>query len=555
MSLKANLQKLYPADYQKIYQQIKILIADFKKDHPDIAKQKKSLFTEKDIILSCYPDHIREPNTPSLRSLAKFLRTYTPFINHIHILPFYPSSGDEGFAVVDYLKVEKKFGTWREIRRLSKNFNLMFDLVLNHCSDQNSWFQKFLAQNKNYQNFFIAFSQVPNTAFVFRPRTDPLLKTYLTKKGKKYVWSTFPLSQVDLNFSNPQVFLHFLNIALVYVSYGAKILRLDAVAYLWKKLGTSCFDLPQAHFLVKIFRSVLEQAAPNTKLVAEVVAEPQANARWWGDGDEAHLVYNFILEPLLALTVIEQDSKLVTYWLNKLTYPYRDSTYLNLTISHDGIHTVPAQNIIPASIMQKLAKHIKKQGGQVLYRSSGGKKVPYEFNATYLSAIGDVRAFLATQTIQLALRGVPLIYFNNLIGAKNYLAGFRQTGHSRSLNRQRFWLNDLVKKLNGSGDQAKIFSAFSYLIKTRMAEPLFSPQAEQKLVDFGPGLLAIRREKGKRRLLSLTNITNKQIKVQAQSIYHILGRRKIKDLIGASSLVLDRSSFLTLAPYQSMWLK
>ncbi len=556
MALKAELKKLYPEQWPDVYRRWQKLIAEFRAQYPQLAKQRPEPFSQKDIILSCYPDQVFEANVSTLCTLAKFLRTYVPFIKIIHLLPFYPASGDDGFAVVDYFKVDKKFGSWANIRSLAKNYDLMFDVVLNHCSDQNVWFQKFLAADKKYQNYFIAFNRRPKTSSVFRPRLEPVLRAYQTVAGRKYVWSTFPLSQVDFNFANPEVLLDFLGLILFYVGRGAKFLRLDAVAYLAKQLGTTCFNLPAAHSLVKIIRQTIESAAPNVKMAAEVVAGQQQNISWWGAGDEAHLIYNFALEPLLALTLIEQNSALAYHYLRQLKYPNQpNASYLNLTISHDGIHTVPAQDIIPARQWQVLDKHIKKRGGQVLYRRLGRQKKPYEFNATYLSVLGDWRAFLASQTIQLALRGLPFIYFNNLIGALNWTAGFKKTGQGRSLNRQKFNFQSLTKKLGGSGRQAKIFRQYSHLIRRRQAEPLFSPLAGQKLINFGPDLLAIRRGRGQQRLLSLTNVTAKPISIKADLVFKALGRGQAQDLISGQKLDFKQKPMIKFSPYQSLWLK
>lgn len=551
-----RIKFLYPDKYKYFYKELQIIIEDFEKRIPK-KKIKKPLFTEKDIVLLCYPDHVKEPNVKTLRTMRKFLKGYVKgYFNKIHFLPFHPYSADEGFSVIDHYKVHKPFGTWSDIKKISKEFGLVSDLVINHVSTQSEWFKRFLEGDERYKDFFIAFKQKVDTSKVFRPRADPLLVPFETKEGKKYVWCTFPLGQADLNYSNPEVLLEMIKVLLFHIEKGAEAIRLDAVAYVWKKLGTSCFNLPQTHTIIKLIRDILKQLAPHVWLITEAVMPHKKNLAFFGGGyDETHLIYDFVLETLLLLTIIKKDSCLATRWLNTLKSPSDETTFLNLTISHDGLHVVPSFGIISKEDLELIAENFRKKGGEILYRSISGKNPqPYEFETTYLSAIGDVDAFLATQSIQLALKGVPLIYFNNLIGAENWYGGFKKSGHVRSLNRERFNYEGLVEELKKSGStKNRVYRGYTKLLSARVNEPLFSPLAKQKVLYFGSSLIAILRHNNKDKLLALTNVTDKTVDINSSKIVDVLRKTSVQDLISKNTIKLKGA--LSLKPYQILWLK
>lgn len=551
-----KIKILYPNKHKYFYKELQKIIKDFKQRIPSKAK-KKQLFTEKDVMLTCYADHIKEPGTKTFKTMQKFLKKYAKnYFNKVHFLPFYPYSSDEGFSVTNFYQVHKPFGDWNDIKNANKDFSLMFDLVVNHASTKGNWFKKFLEGDEHYKDFFIAFDKKVDTSKVFRPRTSPLLVPFDTKHGKKYVWMTFSTDQADLNYKNPDVLLEMIRVFLFYIEKGAEAIRLDAIAYIWKELGTSCFNLPKSHTIVQLFHNIINRVAPHVWLITETVIPHRENISFFGKGhDEAHLVYDFLLETLLLLTIIKKDSTLATKCLNMLRVPSDETTFLNLTISHDGIHTVPSSNLISKEDMKLIAEYSKKRGGKVLYRSVPGKELrPYEFTITYLSAIRDVNAFLATQAIQLALKGVPFIYFNNLIGAENWYEGYKKKGYCRALNRERFDYNKLVAELEKTGStKNKVYTGYTKLLKARINEPLFSPLTKQKLLDFGSSLIAILRYNQEDKLLALTNITDKNINIDVDKIVDVLDKMNAKDLI--SKEVIDLKKKFSLKPYQVLWLK
>ncbi|RKX74400.1 MAG: alpha-amylase, partial [Spirochaetes bacterium] len=255
---------------------------------------------EGDAVMISYGDNIQSPEMVPLAALKDFADQHlNGVISGIHILPFSPYSSDDGFSVMDYREVNPDWGSWTDISAIGSRFRLMADLVLNHCSAKGTWFKQFLAGVPKYQNFFITVEPGTDLTAVFRPRALPLLHEFEVNGEKKQVWTTFSDDQVDLNFANPDVFLEFIDILLDYVGKGVRIIRLDAIGFLWKEIGTSCMHHPKTHEMVKLFRLVLAETAPGVILITETNVPHKENISYFGNGtDEAHMVYQFTRPPL-----------------------------------------------------------------------------------------------------------------------------------------------------------------------------------------------------------------------------------------------------------------
>ncbi len=561
-NLKQKIKLLYPRKADYVYDKVEQMILDFNKINNNKTNNNKTnnkaLFTEKDIMLICYPDHVQEKGIKTLKTMNKFLRKYAKnIINRIHFLPFYPYSSDDGFSVIDYYKVNKKYGDWDDFKKINQNFSFMFDLVINHISAKSKWFKKFLVGDEYYKNFFIAFDKKIDTSKVFRPRVSPLLSKFKTKHGNKYVWTTFSKDQIDLNFNNEEVFLEILKILFFYINHGAKSIRLDAIAYVWKEAGTPCFNHHKTHILTQLFHDILKKIDPNVWIITETVLSHKENISYFGNGkNEAHLVYNFALETLFLSMFLKQDSSIASRWINSIKNTSDQNSFLNLSVSHDGIHTIPVKGILSIKDMNEIADDVKKKQGQILYRSVLNKDPePYEFNITYFSAIGNIDAFLASQAIQLALRGIPLIYFNNLIGAENWTEGVEKLGYSRAINRQKFNYKKLTKELNNTNStKYKVYNQYIKMIKVRINESLFSPLVKQKILNINKQVLVIHRYKNKNNnLIAITNISNKKVSIKTEKIKKILLKNKVLDILSKKSINLKSNTELN--PYQILWLK
>jgi len=555
--ISKRLQLLYPKTHQEVYRDLSKLIQGFNKRNPSL-KKKKLAFSEKDAILICYADHVGEKGKKTLPVLKKFLDRYVKgYFNKVHFLPFYPYTSDDGFSVVDYYKINPPYGDWKDVRRVNENFALMFDFVVNHISQKSTWFQEFLKGNPKYQDYFVSYEKQVDTSSVFRPRTHPLLTPFKTKKGTRYVWTTFSDDQVDINFANPEVMLEIVKALLFYIEQGAEIIRLDAIGYLWKKLGTSSLHLKETHIAVKLLRDVLSEVAPNVWIITETNVPHKDNISYFGDGtDEAHLVYNFTLPPLLLYTFLRKDSSALSKWAKTLEYPSDKTTFFNFTASHDGIGVTPLNGILPDDEIQKLAMVMEKRGGKINYRAVAGQKpVPYELNIVYLNAIGGSAPMIASQAIELSLKGVPAVYFNSFIGAENWTEGVQRLGYNRAINRKKFEYDELLQELeNPFSTKNEIIRKFQHMLSVRTREPLFSPYAGQEIIPLDSSLFVARRFKGNKSLLSIVNVTDGKVKTPTDKIIKILGKKNAIDIIGQNTLDLTSSS-ISIDPYQVFWLK
>lgn len=558
--IKERLQKLYPDSVEETYKKLEGVIEDFKKAHPT-REPKKQYFSEKDVILITYADHVQEPGVKTLKTMKKFLKdyVYSAAINKVHFLPFFPYSSDDGFSVVDYYKIKEEFGDWEDVRAIGEDFGLMFDDVINHASQHSDWFKKYLAKEKPYDNYFIGYDEPVDVSQVFRPRTHPLLTKFTMKDGTiKYVWTTFSDDQIDLNFSDPDLMVEMMKVLLFYISQGAEVIRLDAIAYLWKKLGTNSIHLPETHEAVKLMRDVLEEAAPYVWIITETNVPHKDNISYFGNGeDEAHLVYNFTLPPMLIYSFMQGDATELSKWAATLKLPSDKTTFFNFTASHDGVGVTPLKGIIPDEEIKKVADHVLKQKGRINYRTvEGMEPQPYELNIVYMNAIGGAEQFVASQAIQMSIAGVPAIYLNSLIGAENWEEGVEKLGYNRAINRRKYDINELKKELEDpETTKHQVYMKYKKLLQVRTNEPLFSPHATQKILEIDPHLFAVLRERNGKKLLAIVNVSGKTVHMDTSKIHEILGKNNPMDIITQTDIQFTDKNVYSINPYEVLWLK
>ena len=473
-----------------------------------LPNNKKS-FSEEDIILITYGNMVTKEDESPLKTLHTFLALHAAkVINTIHILPFFPYSSDEGFSVIDYISVNPVFGTWDNIHSMRQDFNLMFDLVANHASVDHQWFQKFLVDSGKYADYFITVPPGKDTSDVFRPRTSPLLTEFETARGRERVWTTFSADQVDLNYKSPHLLLEMINIMLYYVAQGASFIRLDAIAYIWKELGTSCIHLPQVHCIVQLMRAILDIHAPGVKLITETNVPHKDNIRYFGDGyNEAQLVYNFSLPPLTLYAFHSGNSEIFTRWAAALKTPSDETTFFNFLASHDGIGITPAHGILSNQAIARMADKVEAAGGYVSYKTNAdGSESAYEFNINFFDALNDpdqenglielkVRRFITAHAVMTALQGIPGIYFHSLFGSTSWIEGAEKSGTPRTINRERLALDTLESDLTDHNSlRSRIFIGFKKLLAARIHCPAFHPNAPQKAPLLHQAIITIIRD-------------------------------------------------------------
>jgi glycosidase len=498
------------------------LLSEQKMRHGRRSARALGPLTEHDLVLITYGDQITEPGVAPLRSLANFLGDRVAgLFSFVHLLPFCPSTSDDGFAVSDYTAVEPRLGGWDDIDALAKRFGLMFDLVLNHCSPKNIAFKRFKRDVSGWGEAFLTTDPQADLSAVVRPRSSPLLTPFKTRRGIRHVWTTFSADQVDWNYRYPLVLTLMARLLYFYVNRGASIIRLDAIAYLWKEIGTSCINLPQTHAVVRILRAFLDEKAPGCFLLTETNVPHQQSMRYFGSGDEAHLVYQFALSPLVFHAFLRGDASHLRQWAASLEAPPPKCAYFNFLASHDGIGLRPVEGILPPAEIQALVDATLARGGLVsLKANSDGSQSPYELNISYFDALSDpssgdpenaqVQRFLTAQAILLCMAGLPAIYVHSLFGSRNWTAGVAARGQNRAINRQMFQRQDLERELADDGSlRAQVFSGLRSLILARKAEPAFHPSGAQHVLASDPALFSLVRTSpdGASRVLCLHNVS------------------------------------------------
>ncbi|MCG2778174.1 MAG: sugar phosphorylase [Desulfobacterales bacterium] len=538
----------------------------------------KERLSEKDMILITYGDIVKGDGDMPLSALHNFVNTYNRgAINTIHLLPFFPYSSDRGFAVVDFRQVDPKLGTWANIREKKRRYDLMFDAVLNHVSSMSEMFREFRNGNPRYLNFFIAYDSPDDLTpdqrkKIFRPRTSDILTRFETIKGPTWVWTTFSEDQIDLNFRNPDVLMQVVDSILFYIRHGADILRLDAVTYIWAEPGTESIHLPQTHEIVKLLRDVVDAVGSGVALITETNVPHKDNVSYFGDGyDEAHMVYNFALPPLVLQAFYREDAGYLSRWAKKIEPPSDLATFLNILDTHDGIGLMGVKEILPGEEIEFIIQTAKERGGYISYKMREDKtEEPYEINTTWWSAINDdnaredltlqVRRYLASRSISLVLKGVPGIYVHGAIGTANDHERVRKTGVKRDVNRGVIDARTVEEDLRNPNSKISFLRSYGSRINLiRTQNRAFHPRGKQKVFELSPHAFVVLRTspEGDDHVLALTNVTGKELQLEISLQELGVDERLRLDLIGEKHWEAESGSRLqvVLRPYDVAWLK
>ncbi len=529
-TIRGYLEFLYGTQHASVHEELSRLLVGWAA-HPDAAALGTSVsLTERDALLIAYPDHVREPGSTPLRTLSGFAgRHLSEIVSGIHLLPFYPASSDDGFSVMDYAVIDPAFGDWNDVRAFRPAFDLMFDAVFNHASAQGEWFRRSIAGDPDFDSYFFAVEGDPDLRQVVRPRTLPLLTEFDTHAGRRRFWTTFSADQVDLDFRNPRVLLKMVEMLLLYVRNGARFIRLDAVTFLWKEVGTPCVHLPQTHAIIQLFRAVVDEVAPGVVLVTETNVPHQDNVSYFGDGtNEAQMVYNFALPGLVIHAVTTGRAGPLTRWARSLQAPSDQVTFFNFLASHDGIGLNGVRGILNEDEIDALVRRAQACGGFVSYKLlPDGGQLPYELNANLLdflaplSEVADsaeaVNRFLAAHAAMLSLRGVPGLYFHSVMGSRGDREGALASGIHRRINRQKVQAAELEAAL-ASPDSlpARVHAGFQRLMRARRAHPAFHPCGPQDVLSLDERVFAVRRRSpdGTESVLCLQNLSGDMVPIE-----------------------------------------
>lgn len=557
--------------YPRLMEKLDRFVTEYPEHH---ARDAKNRWNEHDAILITYADIVQDKDILPLGSLHRFLRRHlTGAISTVHLLPFFPYSSDDGFSVIDYRAVDDQLGSWQDITRIGDDFRLMLDAVINHISSKSSWFKGFLEDRAPYNDYFIVVPEGTDMSGVFRPRDLPVLTQVETASGHISVWTTFSADQIDLDFSNSEVLLEIIDILLYYITKGAEFIRLDAIAYLWKRIETSSIHLPQTHCLVQLIRYVLDYTAPGVALITETNVPHDDNISYFGDGfNEAQLVYNFSLPPLVLHAFHTGSAAALSSWADSLTTPSVETTFFNFLASHDGIGLLPAMDILGESETDSLVSRMEQRGGFVSYRNNpDGTKSPYELNMNYLDALSatgfpgeDVRTtarrFLSSQAIMLSLAGVPGIYFHSLVGSRGWREGVRLSGKPRRINREKLTKEKLELELSNVDTlRYGVFQGYLRLLRSRAGCLAFHPNGKQQIVHSDNSTFIVIRTSpvDGSRAICLHNVSDSFLEITLDlRSFGIDGAGAFRDMLtNKEHYQIDRSTLnLSIRPYDYLWL-
>lgn len=538
------------------------LQADIATAREAIKLPRKAHWDEQDVVLITYADQFREAGKPTLSTFSRFyqqhLQSTFPLV---HLLPFFPWSSDDGFSVIDYHQVDPQCGDWQDIARLHQETRLMFDFVCNHMSSQSAWFSHFLAQDPGWDDFFISMPPATDLSAVTRPRTSPLLTPFKMADGDtRFIWTTFSADQIDLNFANPEVLLRMVNVLLDYLIRGADYVRLDAVGYMWKTPGTRCIHLEKTHQLVKLFRAIADHVAPGTVIITETNVPHQDNISYLGNGhDEAQMVYQFSLPPLVLHAIHTGSARALRQWASSLDLSSNDTTFFNFLASHDGIGLNPARGILSEVEIVALVRDLALEGALVSYKNNpDGTTSPYEINVTYLDALNSeadddatrLKRFLLAHAILLVFPGVPAIYIQSILGGRNHYDGVRAAGHNRAINRQKYDLQQIEAALSG-GDwlRQQIYTRLGQLIQLRRRQPAFHPDNPMTLYDSENAVLVLSRHQAESGdgLLCVFNLSGRSVETRLPMAH------TLQDVVSGEKI--DGTQPVKLDAWQFMWLR
>ncbi len=555
--IKSLINFVYGESFSEAH--LKVLLEKIDNAGSVITGKRKAGWDEKDIVLITYADQF---SAPGEKALPVFTRFYNEWLSrsfsHVHLLPFYPWSSDDGFSVIDYHEVAPETGSWCDVAELKKSASLMFDFVCNHMSAKSKWFENYINQMPGYEDFFISVDPETDLSAVTRPRALPLLTPFTLHDGSvRHLWTTFSEDQIDLNFASPEVLIAMVDVLLHYLMEGARYIRLDAVGFMWKIPGTNCIHLEQTHRLIQLFRAITDRVAPGTVLITETNVPHKDNISYFGDGEnEAQMVYQFSLPPLVLHAVHCQDVRALCQWASSLKLPSMKTTWFNFLASHDGIGLNPLRGILPESEILSLVEKLQQEGALVNWKNNpDGTRSPYEINVTYLDALSAkesednerIARFILAHAVLLSFPGVPAVYIQSILGSRNDYDGVERLGYNRAINRKKYRAGEIDAELaDNKSLRHSIYHRLTQLIAIRRTEKAFHPDSQTIFETSGAHVFKIiRTADNGERITALFNFSNHQ-----QNIHSDIETGR--ELIAGEDI---RSTTLSLNPWQVMWIK
>lgn len=523
---------------------------------PALGAADKGLPDQATAYLITYGDAFRRDGETPLHTLADVLRTHVrDAVTDVHLLPIYPWTSDDGFGVLDHREVNPDLGTWSDIADLRVDHALALDFVANHLSASSAWFRGWLARDPRFAGYFLEPGADFDTSHVVRPRTSPLVHAFERPDGTTArAWTTFGPDQVDVDPSTPAVLLDLTDVLLGYLAHGATTVRLDAIGFLWKQSGTTCIHLPQTHEVIRIWRVLVDELAPGTLLLTETNVPHADNITYFGDGsDEAHMVYQFALPPLVLHAFVTGRASALSEWASTIGPVSETATWFNFLASHDGIGIRPTEGLLTDRDRALLVERTLARGGRVsMARRPDGSEGVYELNTNFLDALVDpadedpdasaVVRGLAAHAILLSVIGVPAIYYHSLLGSGQDRQGMEDSDIARRINRQVLDADLLAGELDAPGRRAGMLEGLRRLLETRRELAGFSPFADQRIETLDPRVFVVRRAAGTpNEVVAAVNVSDETVTLPSLSGRDVISGRAVEGL--------------ELGPFEFAWLR
>lgn len=512
-------------------------------------------------------------------------------LTYLHLMPLFKApegNSDGGYAVSDYRAVNPRLGTMAQLRTLAgelreNGISLVVDLVFNHTSNEHTWAKRALAGDPEYQDYYFMFDdralpdQYERTLREIFPQQDPGSFTYVPEVNK-WVWTTFRHFQWDLNYANPAVFNAMLQEMLFLANQGVEILRLDAVAFIWKQMGTSCENLPQAHTIIQGLNALVRVAAPSMLFKSEAIVHPNDVASYisWG---ECPISYNPTLMALLWEALATREVKLLRHSMMRRFALPEDCAWINYIRCHDDIGwTFADEDAAELWINGYDHRQFLNQFYIGNFPGSYAIGLPFNYNpvnrdmricGTAASLAGLEQAVTAQDAILtdhaisrillihsviLSAGGIPLFYLGDEVATLNdyrYLNDPANCDDSRWVHRPFFDWQRAEKRHDIATHEGRVFQGLRRLIEIRKNTPAFTGDNTHFFDTGNPHVLGCVRNA---QLLALANFSeHPQTLYRAGIAPDMPPTGTLRDLVSGEAVTVGDE--ITLSPYQFLWLE
>jgi amylosucrase len=570
----------------------------------DLARERDYnwFLSQKWVGMALYCDRFAD-DLKGLRTRLSYLQELG--VNMVHVMPMLdcpPDNSDGGYAVRDFKKIDTRFGTNEDVVALAASLKksdmlLVLDVVVNHTSDQHEWACRAKLGEAKYQDYYYVFDdrEIPDAYEQSMPEVFPEIApgnfTWDKDMGK-WVMTVFNNFQWDLNYRNPAVLIEMIDIILFWANKGADILRLDAVAFLWKKIGSSCQNEREAHLLLQIMKDCCQVTAPGVVFIAEAIVSPGEVTKYFGDdainAKECEIAYNATFMSLLWDAVATKNANLLNRGVRSLPQKLERATWLNYVRCHDdiglgfddhdawlsGYDPLKHRRFLidyftgrfPGSLARGMPFAENTKTGDARISGSLASLVGLESaleNRDYAAVDSAIKTIVLLHSMIMSFGGIPLLYYGDAIGMLNsleYLADPAKRDDNRWAHRSHFDWNKAEKRKQAGTVENRIFTALQKMIAKRKEIGEFADFDNRLLLDAdNANLLVFARTSLEGRnggvlVIGNFNTETQQFNISSLRQHGYFKHDEMKDL-ASEELVTARDDLLQVPPLSYYWLK